>query len=138
MELAEVLYLYAQDAMKNGGLTDLTIGTVTGINPLEITTKVAMAPLRQQVLFLTEPVVEKKIPILQHNHVIHDTYTGGGESEDNLFQDAIVCYEDGKALPVQNGYIILNRALEVGDKVLLLRVMGGKRFIVLSRVFGGG
>lgn len=138
MELAEVLYLFAQDAMKNGGLTDLTIGTVTGVNPLEITTKVAMAPLRQQVLFLTEPVVEKKIPILQHNHVIHDTYTGGGESEDNLLQDAIVCYEDGKALPVQNGYITLNRALEVGDKVLLLRVMGGKRFIVLSRVFGGG
>lgn len=138
MELAEVLYLYAQDAMKNGGLTDLTIGTVTGVNPLEITTKVAMAPLRQPVLFLTEPVVEKKIPILQHNHVIHDTYTGDGESEDNLLQDAIVCYEDGKALPVQNGYIILNRALEVGDKVLLLRVMGGKRFIVLSRVFGGG
>ena len=97
-----------------------------------------MAPLRQQVLFLTEPVIEKKIPILQHNHVIHDTYTGGGESEDNLLQDAIVCYENGKALPVQNGYIILNRALEVGDKVLLLRVMGGKRFIVLSRVFGGG
>ena len=138
MELAEVLYLYAQDAMKNGGLTDLTIGTVTSVNPLEITTKVAMAPLRQQVLFLTEPVIEKKIPILQHNHVIHDTYTGGGASEDNLLQDAIVCYENGKALPVQNGYIILNRALEVGDKVLLLRVMGGKRFIVLSRVFGGG
>ncbi len=138
MELAEVLYLFAQDAQKAGGLTDLTIGTVTGINPLEITTKVAMAPLRQQVLFLTEPVIEKKIPILQHNHVIHDTYTGGGESEDNLLQNAIVCYEDGKALPVQNGYIILNRALEVGDKVLLLRVMGGKRFIVLSRVFGGG
>lgn len=138
MELAEVLYLFAQDAMKNGGLTDLTIGTVTGVNPLEITTKVAMAPLRQQVLFLTEPVIEKKIPILQHNHVIHDTYTGGGESEDNLLKNAIVCYEDGKALPVQNGYIILNRALEVGDKVLLLRVMGGKRFIVLSRVFGGG
>lgn len=138
MELSEVLYLYAQDAMKNGGLTDLTIGTVTGVNPLEITTKVAMVPLRQQVLFLTEPVIEKKIPILQHNHVIHDTYTGGGESEDNLLQNAIVCYEDGKALPVQNGYIILNRALEVGDKVLLLRVMGGKRFIVLSRVFGGG
>lgn len=138
MELSEVLYLYAQDAMKNGGLTDLTIGTVTGVNPLEITTKVAMAPLRQQVLFLTEPVIEKKIPVLQHNHVIHDTYTGGGESEDNLLQNAIVCYEDGKALPVQNGYIILNRALEVGDKVLLLRVMGGQRFIVLSRVFGGG
>lgn len=138
MELSEVLYLYAQDAMKNGGLTDLTIGTVTGVNPLEITTKVAMVPLRQQVLFLTEPVIEKKIPILQHNHVIHDTYTGGGESEDNLLQNAIVCYEDGKALPVQNGYIILNRALEVGDKVLLLRVMGGQRFIVLSRVFGGG
>ena len=36
---------------------------------------------------------------------------------------------------MRDGYIILNRALEVGDKVLLLRVMRGQQFVILSRVF---
>ena len=36
---------------------------------------------------------------------------------------------------MKDGYIILNRALEVGDKVLMLRVMRGQQFIILSRVF---
>lgn len=158
MELAEVLYLYAQDAMKNGGLTDLTIGTVTSVNPLEITTKVAMAPLREQSLLLTESVVEKKIPILDHKHYIQtlghnhtcpdgttttnltDSYLGEvslvSEGYNPILQTQdIICWEHGKKLPIEGGFIILNRALEVGDKVLLLRVMHGQRFIVLSRVF---
>ena len=46
-----------------------------------------------------------------------------------------MCWEHGKELPIEDGFIILNRKLEVGDKVLLLRVEAGKRFIVLSRVF---
>ena len=68
MELAELIYRMAQDSMDAGGLTDMTIGTVTSESPLEITTKVAMAPLREQSLILTEPVVEKKIPILNMEH----------------------------------------------------------------------
>lgn len=96
----------------------------------------------------------------RHNHALPDlthTHSGGEgetgpaledsyETEDGLQQDAfdsdkrllkheIVCYEDGKPLPVKGGYIILNRALEAGDKVLLLRVMRGQQFIILSRVF---
>ena len=43
--------------------------------------------------------------------------------------------EDGKKLPVRDGYIILNRGLEAGDKVLLMRVMRGQQFVVLSRIF---
>lgn len=50
----------------------------------------------------------------------------------------IRCYEDGKPLPVEDGYIILNRGLAVGDKVLLLRVRRGEQFIILSRIFEGG
>ena len=36
---------------------------------------------------------------------------------------------------MEDGYIILNRALAVGDEVILLRVQNGQKFIVLSRVF---
>ncbi len=91
------------------------------------------------------------LPDLAHTHSGEDGETGSAlegiyETEAGLQQDAfdsdkrllkneIVCYEDGKPLPVKDGYIILNRALEAGDKVLLLRVMRGQQFIILSRVF---
>ena len=48
-----------------------------------------------------------------------------------------MCIENGQPLPVEDGYIILNRALAAGDKVLLLRVETGARYIVLSRMFEG-
>lgn len=134
MEFKDILQQLTQESMKSAQLTDLQIGTVTSASPLEITVSTSMAPLQAPVLYLTVNVVEKKIPVLQHNHVIHDTYTGGGTSEDNLMQSDIICYENGTALPVQNGYIILNRALEVGDIVLMLRVQNGQKFVVLSRV----
>ncbi|MDE6901673.1 MAG: DUF2577 domain-containing protein [Lachnospiraceae bacterium] len=91
------------------------------------------------------------LPGLSHSHSGEEGETGPAldgayETEDGLQQDVfdsdkrllkneIVCYENGKPLPVKDGYIILNRALKEGDKVLLLRVMRGQQFIILSRVF---
>ena len=49
----------------------------------------------------------------------------------------VQCIENGQPLPVEDGYIILNRALAAGDKVLLLRVERGARYIVLARMFEG-
>ncbi len=60
---------------------------------------------------------------------LNDTYTS-----DNRLGE-IAALENGKALPAKDGYIILNRGLEEGDKVMLLQVMGGQKFIVLSRLF---
>lgn len=135
MSLSQALYQMMQDNQAAGHPTDLRAGTVTKESPLEITINTQSAPLKGDVLILTEPVVEKKIPVLEHNHVIHDTYTGGGSSENNLLESQIICYEHGEPLPVEDGFIILNRKLEVGDKVIMLRVENGQRFIVLSRVF---
>lgn len=64
--------------------------------------------------------------------------TSSALSEDVTSTDAlgsVSCIENGVTLPVENGYIILNRALTAGDKVLLLRVQNGQKFIVLSRIF---
>ena len=68
------------------------------------------------------------------------TYTTSGALGDVEMQGAlsgVVCIENGQPLPVEDGYIILNRALAAGDKVLLLRVERGARYIVLSRMFEG-
>ena len=155
MDLIEVLQQINQSSMDAYGLSDLTIGTVTKAEPLEVTLRESMAPLPQEVFHLTAAVIEKKIPVLAHAHTTsglrhsHSVSTTDDdyETSDGLTLDAytsdqqlqeIVCYEDGKPLPVEDGYIILNRGLAVGDKVLLLRCMRGQQFIILSRIFEGG
>jgi len=189
MDLIDALHGIVESSMNAYGLSDLVVGTVTSAAPLEVTIRESMAPLPQQVLWLTAAVVEKKIPVLAHEHVTagfrhshtvsglghghevaglghsHSTADGAtGEALDGARQtgqglngtyptgeglipdaytsderlEGIVCYEDGKPLPVEDGYIILNRGLAVGDKVLLLRVMRGQQFIILSRIFERG
>ena len=140
MELKDVLQQMIQENAQAGQPTDIRIGTVTSADPLEITINTQMAPLKASVLYLTAAVVEKKIPVVEHSHTIEvqDTYTGGGSATCSTELSHIICYENGAALPVENGYIILNRALAVGDEVILLRVQNGQKFIVLSRVFKEG
>lgn len=128
MELIQALQQIMQKNMQAMQLTNLVMGTVTSASPLEITSNTAMEPLRAGVLYLTEPVIEKKIPVLRHTHTAPEGVTGPA-------LESVVCQEDGKSLPVEGGYIILNRGLEAGDKVLMLRVQNGQKFLVLSRVF---
>ena len=157
MSLSQAPYQMMQDNQAAGHPTHLAFGTVTNMSPLEITQNNQAAPLRSPVLILTEAVIEKKIPVLQHRHHIdtlghsHSCPDGGtstnltgsyptlyslsSEGADGDQTQNVVCYENGKPLPVEDGYIILNRALAVGDKVIMLRVQNGQRFIVLSRVF---
>lgn len=129
MNLAETIYLMNQRSQQAAQPADLKIGTVTSVSPLEITLSTNMAPLQAGVLLLTSAVIEKKIPVLEHDH----TVPGSGSTSTAL--SSVACYENGTALPVENGYIILNRALAVGDKVIMLRVQSGQKFIVLSRVY---
>ena len=128
MNLLQVLQQVSAQQSNASQPTDFCTGTVTGVNPLEITQDTHQAPLRREILLLTECVVEKKIPILEHTHTIPEGTTGTA-------LENIICTEHGSALPVEGGYIILNRALEVGDRVLMLSVSHGQKFIVLSRIF---
>lgn len=88
---------------------------------------------------------------IDHTHTLGGSVTGSALSGSYQTSEAaqgsydssealtdIACIEAGKPLPVENGYIILNRGLRKGDKVLLLRVQSGQKFIVLSRVFEEG
>lgn len=170
MDLIDVLHQVTEDTMSAYGLSDMAVGTVTSVDPLEVAIRESMAPLPQEVLWLTASVIERKIPVVAHKHTTtgfrhshtvsslshsHEAPEGAtGASLDGTYQTGealtpdgylsdeqlkdIVCYEDGKPLPVENGFIILNRGLAVGDKVLLLRVMRGQQFVILSRVFERG
>lgn len=150
MQLKDVLYQMMQESQAAQQPTELCTGTVTSASPLEITVDTAMAPLRSPVLYLTSAVVEKKIPILEHTHEVSglshthsapEGTTGNGLTGSYPTEPAlteIACLENGEPLPVEGGYILLNRALQAGDRVLLMRVQHGQQFIVLSRIFEGG
>ncbi|HIU43863.1 MAG TPA: DUF2577 family protein [Candidatus Ventrousia excrementavium] len=205
MELRDVLYQMMQRNAAAMQPTDLCVGTVVSAAPLQVSLSAQTAPLEGAQLLLTEPVVEKKIPVLTHIHEMeglshthtlsglghsHDTtgfahsHTTGGLSHAHTLSEGqtgaalagsyssdeqlagtfssdqkltgtyttsgalgdvemegalsgVQCIENGQPLPVEDGYIILNRALAAGDKVLLLRVERGARYIVLSRMFEG-
>lgn len=161
MELIDALRQIVQESANARQETELELGTVTSASPLEITLDTSMQVLRERVLYRTEAVVEKKIPLLAHRHKIKtlshthtasdgttsSALTGEYLSEESLLSQGydaavqgedILCYEDGEDLPVRDGYLLLNRGLEEGDKVLLLRVRRGQKFVVLSRLFEGG
>ena len=131
MELIDAIYQMAQKTQQASQPTELCTGTVASASPLEITIDTAMAPLRAPVLYLTSAVVEKKITALKHNHIASSMQTT------DALED-VVCMENGVALPKDAQYITINRALKAGDRVLLLRVQHGQKFIVLSRIFEGG
>jgi hypothetical protein len=58
-----------------------------------------------------------------HTHVIHDTYTNGGSSEPTTHRHDITGSKT----------IRINLSLSVGEKVILLQVQGGQKYIVLDR-----
>lgn len=111
MDLIAAIQTVVKNQLKGAALTDLSVGTVTGIDPLEVTLQASKLTVSGEALLLTGAVIEKKIESEKH------------------------CIENGAALPLEGGYAILNRGLEPGDRVLLLRVMAGQRFVVLSRVY---
>jgi hypothetical protein len=103
MDLLGVINQVVQNNTEAQKLTDLSIGTVTSADPLEIQTRIDMPPLPSEVLLLTDAVKERIEDVTNSNDEVIGTVT------------------------VQHG-------LEAGDKVLMLRVMKGQQFIVLSKL----
>lgn len=130
MELKDVILQIVKQAVSAMQPTEMQIGTVTAVDPLEIKLDETMQVLKASVLYLSEPVVEKSIPILEHKHS-----TPAGDTDLALLESEILCDEHGNSLGTQNSRIILNPALKVGDKVQLERTASGQKFIVKSRVY---
>lgn len=128
MQLIDMMQQIAQQSQQASQPTELCTGTVVSATPLEITVDATMAPLRAPVIYLTSAVVEKKLPVLRHSHIADSMQTSEA-------LESISCLENGMPLPADAQYITLNRALQAGDKVLLLRVQHGQKFVVLSRIF---
>jgi hypothetical protein len=128
------------ETIKQGGkrATDATypaavmFGVVQSTNPLEINVEQKMT-LESAQLILTRNVTDFTMEMTvdhwtedetTHFHAVQDTYTGGGTSSPTEHKHA---YKGRKSFLVHN-------ALLVGEKVVLLRVQGGQKFVVIDRL----
>lgn len=129
MELKDAIQQLVQSAVKSMQPADLRVGTVTSENPLKISINTAMAALEAPLLYLTQTVTNKRI-------VAPEGALRGIACVDNGETLGSGTYTDPSTGTTYD-YVTINRALRRGDKVLLLRVQNGQKFIVLSRVEGG-
>lgn len=154
-ELIDTMQQIVNNVLKSKGMTDLVIGTVTKDSPLEITIEGTLLPIMSAALLLTESVVQKTITVnghihqitsLTHNHSYTDSDDGSISTKNTgdaltasypteIAFESLLVTEHGVALPVSGNVVTINRGLAINDKVLMLRVLDGQKFIVLSRLF---
>lgn len=143
MELIDVLAQIASQVSSSGQPCELYIGTVDSVDPLSIKLDEQQASIREELLYRTDSVIERKIPNPYHRHSIaaHSTQTAENHSHNISARNteyALSGYKaviDGEVQELVDNYIVLNRGLAVGDKVLLLSVQHGQKFIILSHLY---
>ena len=119
MTLLDALQQVNRDSMSAAQLTDMCVGTVVSSSPLEIEMDIHQAPLREEVLILTDEVKAKTVDV------------GGASYFDDVNGRLCAVWGSGQQ---HEGEVVINTALAVGDKVLMLSVKHGQQFIVLSRL----
>ena len=130
-----------QDTIDSENLADYAIGIVSGIEPLKIKLTGMEEELFGECLYETEGVLEKTIDKVEHEHKYFDSDTGEGASgssnrETETELPNIQCYLKGEPLGYsKDNKIIINKGLEVGDKVIMLKVRHGQVYIILSKLY---
>ena len=155
----------AVNAVRATNPVEYCIGTVTSIDPLKVRLNESTLEVWGDVLMLTSAVVERKMTIKKHHHAIvapflthTHTYVLEGATTPTSppvdatqapiasadVQDTVLdayVNEFGASDPLdhpsdENEIVVtLNRGLKKDDKVLMLQVCGGQKFIILSRLF---
>lgn len=110
--------------------TDLLLGEVTSTSPLKVKVD-NRYEVGENFLVLTSLVSDFEVEMTinhqtgsyTHTHTITDTYSGGGSASSNTHSHS---YSGRKKFNIHLG-------LKVGEKVLLLRVQKGQKFIIIDR-----
>lgn len=119
------------EAVEAGKPVSFLFGEVISASPLKIQVD-QKSIYTEKMLVLTRNVTDYEVDmtvshqtvVISHGHPVTDTYTGGGTAEEINHNHPI---KGRKKYKVHN-------ALVVGDKVLLGRIQGGKKFVVLDRI----
>jgi hypothetical protein len=117
---------WMQNIISNMKLTEYCVGAVRQLNPLKIDfgDGKVITDVGTNILF-TEQVLEKKIE-LKHNHKLSNLPYAQGDTpiilnESDSTSDNLVTYT-------------INEGLKPDDKLLMLRVANGQKWIVISKL----
>jgi hypothetical protein len=130
------------ESMKKAGLgaveskdpTQILFGTVISASPLKIQIEQKLT-LDESYFVLARNVTDYQVEMsidhwteneTAHVHAVQDTYTGGGTSSPTSHRHE---YKGRKTFTVHN-------KLKEGEGVILIRVQGGQKFIVIDRLGG--
>lgn len=150
--LGEIIKRMAVGANDANAPTSVLFGTVTSVNPLEITVEQKLK-LTKEFLVLTKNVkdytvdvtmdwnTENKTLDANHNHEMSGSIQVDSVSTDPITNTVTNTMEvTQKNINLTHNHkiagrkqIIIHNALKVGDDVILLQQQGGNNFIVLDK-----
>jgi hypothetical protein len=124
----------ALDAVNASNPVNIMFGVVISAEPLEISVEQHLT-LKAPQLVLSRSVTDYNLDAVvahwteyetEHIHPVIDTYTGGGTSKPTTHRHK---YTQTKKFRVLN-------ALKATEQVILVRIQGGQKFLVLDRLGG--
>lgn len=121
-DLLNVIKKAAIDAVETSKPTTWMIGTVISTSPLKINVDQKMTLTKEQ-LVLTRNVTDYEI----NETVEHLTEKRAGGSSYAQYEAHDHEYKGTKKF-------LIHHALAVGDEVVLIRIQGGQRFLIVDRV----
>lgn len=121
--LLELIKKAAVEANEAAGPVNITYGEVITTSPLSILIEQKMT-LPAGFFILTRAVTDHYVDMTV-SHVTENRAGGGGYAQ---YESHNHDYSGRKKFMVHNG-------LQVGEQVLLLRIQGGQKYIVLDRAF---
>lgn len=120
----ELVKRAAVEAVEAGKPVNILFGTVFSTSPLKIQVD-QKSIYTSKMLILTRNVTDFEVDMT----VNHTTENKGGGSGATAFEAHNHAYSGRKTFKVHN-------ALQAGEKVLLVRVQKGKKYVVIDRVKG--
>lgn len=162
-ELLEIIKKASKEAMEASNPAGILFGTVTNIGPLEINVEQKMT-LSQEFFVLTKNVVDYTVDVTMnwntetrslnanHTHSVNgDISVNSKATMDPNPENANITIEnevnsnisiEQRNINLSHNHTIsgtksltIHNSLKVGDKVILIQVQGGQRYIVLDKVY---
>lgn len=154
MDLLDVINSIIQTNTEAQKLTDISIGTVTSAEPLEVQISPNMPPLPTEVLVLCDSVKQLTDSVKITADFKSDLASAGITVSDDIIGSvlSVQTAEVGDQVKISSsfksalqaagvtlssdiiGTVERQHNLEVGDKLIMLRVLKGQQFIILSKV----
>jgi hypothetical protein len=123
MRMIDIVKQAGMQAYEASNPVAVMFGTVTKTNPLEVNVDQRFT-LTEDFLVVTERVTEY-VQNLQHTHDYTDAV--GSITLDKT---------TAPAQPAGPQNLVIRTGLQAGDSVLLLRIQGGQKYVILDKVVG--